>query len=129
MISIFPETLSSALLTLLFGVCAYFAICWIRLKEKAQYDKEAEKHSVLDVVYSDFKSVITLFIKDEKKIEQSGQKKEQVKKPTLRRNKSSSSLKTSDNKQRNKLIRKSSQGSLDIRFSMNYFKVVFDCNG
>ena len=121
MISIFPETLSSALLTLLFGVCAYFAICWIRLKEKSPKDKEAENNSIFDVAYNDFKSVISLFKKEEKKTENDTPKEVKPKKSQLRRNKSHNSLKNSDIQQRNVLVRQSSQGSINIRFSMNSF--------
>lgn len=118
MATIYPESLSSILLTLLFGICAYFAICWIRLKEKRPSGNEREPKTIFNIVYNDFNSVLSLFTQKKKEEGKEGKEKKDIK-PRLRRGGSSSNIKNMGDKSKKVLQRKNSQGTMDLRMSMN----------
>lgn len=106
------------IVTAILGICAYFAICWIRLRQKRPSGKYSEKSTIFDVVKDDFKSIISLFTgkKEEKK-----EKKEEPAKGTLRRGGSSNNLKASGNKGKKLLKRQNSSGTIDLHISIIVF--------
>ena len=115
MTSLFPETWSSVLLTGLLGLCAYFAICWIRLKEKQPHDSSSDETTILDIVYNDFKSIISLFSKKEEESKNEEKKSKDIKAP-MRRGGSSNNLKA-EGKNKKKLLRQNSSGTIDLHIS------------
>lgn len=106
------------IVTAILGICAYFAICWIRLRQKRPSGKYSDKSTVFDVAKDDFKSITSLITgKKEEKTE----KKEQPAKASLRRGGSSNNLKASGEKGKKTLKRQNSSGTIDLHISSHGF--------
>lgn len=92
------------LLTLVIGIIAYFAICWIRALQQRKPHSDRPDKTLFDVAYDDFQSILMLFGMETKQ-ESNGEKQM---KPVLRRGSSASNLKDIAEKKKNELVRRKS---------------------
>lgn len=87
--------------TLIFGVIAYLAVCWIRALQQNKPGSKSPNKTMLDIAHDDFKSIFALF--EKKEVKETNEIK-----PTLRRGSSASNIKNMAEKERNGLVRANS---------------------